>query len=167
MDTSTTNPLLDTDALPRFAEITPEMIAPALDVALAEHQATVAAIKAAKPTDFASVWLPYERANTRIDAIWSAVSHLHGVADTPDIRAAHAEAQRRLTEHSIAVGQDRDFYDILVGLTTSPDFAALPVADRVAVEHAVRDFRLSGVSATPCRCDTADQIASMRVFARS
>ena len=146
MDTSTTNPLLDTDALPRFAEITPEMIAPALDVALAEHQATVAAIKAAKPTDFASVWLPYERANTRIDAIWSAVSHLHGVADTPDIRAAHAEAQRRLTEHSIAVGQDRDFYDILVGLTTSPDFAALPVADRVAVEHAVRDFRLSGVA---------------------
>ena len=46
MDTSTTNPLLDTDALPRFAEITPDMIAPALDVALAEHHATVAAIKA-------------------------------------------------------------------------------------------------------------------------
>ena len=86
MDTSTTNPLLVTGALPRVAEITPEMFAPALDVALSEHQATVAAIKAAKPTDFASVWLPYERANTRIDAIWSAVSHLHGVADTPDKR---------------------------------------------------------------------------------
>jgi oligopeptidase A len=142
----TTNPLLDTEALPRFAEITPDMIAPALDVALADHQATVAAIKADRPIDFAAVWLPYERANTRIDAIWSAVSHLHGVADTPDIRAAHAEAQRRLTEHSIAVGQDRDFFDILVALTSSPDFAALPVADRVAVEHAVRDFRLSGVA---------------------
>ena len=147
MDPSpTTNPLLDTEALPRFAEITPDMIAPALDVALADHQATVAAIKADRPTDFAAVWLPYERASTRIDAIWSAVSHLHGVADTPEIRAAHAEAQRRLTEHSIAVSQDRDFFDILVALTSSPDFAALPVADRVAVEHAVRDFRLSGVA---------------------
>ena len=33
----TTNPLLDPEALPRFAEITPDMIAPALDVALAVH----------------------------------------------------------------------------------------------------------------------------------
>lgn len=141
-----TNPLLDTQALPRFAEIRADMIAPALDVALAEHDATVAAIKAAKPTDFAAAWLPYERANTRIEALWAAVSHLHGVADTPEIRAAHAEAQARLTEHAMKVGQDRDFYDILVALTASPAFADLPIADRVAVEHAVRDFQLSGVA---------------------
>ena len=80
-----TNPLLDTLALPRFAEITADMIAPALDVALAEHDAAVAAIKADKPTDFAAAWLPYEHANTRIEALWSAVLHLHGVTDTPEI----------------------------------------------------------------------------------
>ena len=141
-----TNPLLDTLALPRFAEITADMIAPALDVALAEHDAAVAAIKADKPTDFAAAWLPYEHANTRIEALWSAVLHLHGVTDTPEIRAAHAEAQARLTEHAMKVGQDRDFYDILVALTASPAFAELPLADRVAVEHAVRDFQLSGVA---------------------
>ncbi|MCU6453182.1 M3 family metallopeptidase [Sphingomonas sp. A2-49] len=142
----TTNPLLDTLALPRFAEITPALIAPALDAAIADHAATVAAITTARPTTFAEAWLPLERANVALDAIWSAVSHLHAVADTPALRAAHAEGQARLVENAMAVGQNRDLYDVLVALSVSPDFAGLPVADRVAVEHAIRDFTLSGVA---------------------
>jgi oligopeptidase A len=145
-DAFMTNPLLDTLALPRFDAITPAMIAPALDAAIADHQTVVAAITAARPTDFASAWLPLERANVALDAIWSAVSHLHGVADTPELRTAHAEGQARLVENAMAVGQNRDLYEVLVALSASPDFGELPLADRVAVEHAIRDFTLSGVA---------------------
>ena len=42
--TDTTNPLLDTRALPRFAEITADHIAPALDEALTRHAATIEAL---------------------------------------------------------------------------------------------------------------------------
>jgi oligopeptidase A len=67
-----TNPLLDTLSLPRFAELSPDQIAPALDEAIARHEAMVEALTTARPTDFAGAWLPYERANTEIGAIWSA-----------------------------------------------------------------------------------------------
>ena len=56
------NPLLDTIALPRFAEIVPEQIAPALDAALADHEAMVETLTTTRPAAFADVWLPYERA---------------------------------------------------------------------------------------------------------
>jgi oligopeptidase A len=141
-----TDALLDPLTLPHFTEITPDRIGPALDQAIAEHEAAVAAIVAARPTSFAEAWLPLERADAVVSALWSAVSHLHGVADTPELRAAHAAGQARLVENAMKVGQNRDLYDVLVGVSTAPEFAELPVADRVAVEHAIRDFTLSGVA---------------------
>ena len=58
--TDTTNPLLDTRALPRFAEITADHIAPALDDALARHAATIETLVRDKPVTFADAWLPFE-----------------------------------------------------------------------------------------------------------
>ncbi|KQS02026.1 oligopeptidase A [Sphingomonas sp. Leaf357] len=141
-----TAPLLDPLSLPHFSEITPEAILPALDIAIAEHEAVVATLTATRPSGFAEAWLPFERAENALDALWSAVSHLHGVADTPELRAAHAEGQKRLIENSMKVEQNRELYDVFVALSVSPEFADLPVADRVAVEHAIRDFTLSGVA---------------------
>jgi len=138
--------LLDPLTLPRFDLITPDVILPTLDAAIAEHEAVIERLTATRPTTFAEAWLPYERANTMLGGFWSAVSHLHGVADTPELRAAHAEGQKRLVANGMKVAQNRDLYDVLVALTVSPGFAALPDADRIAVEHAVRDFALSGVS---------------------
>lgn len=144
-----TNPLLDTLALPRFGEIRPEQIAPALDQAIAEHRAVVARIVETRPTCFADAWMPLERAEAAIAGIWSAVSHLHGVADTPELRAAYAAGQVRLVENQLQVMQNQALYDVLVALTRTADFASLPPADRAAVEHMVRDFRLSGVALAP------------------
>ncbi|GGB23312.1 oligopeptidase A [Sphingomonas metalli] len=140
------NPLADTLSLPRFAEITPDAISPALDAAIARHAEAVAAVVAARPNRFAEAWLPLERADTALDSLWSTVSHLHGVADTPALREAHAAGQARLVEHGMKVAQNRDLYEVLVALSADPDFAGLAEADRVAVERAIRDFTLSGVA---------------------
>ena len=139
----TTDTLLDPLALPDFAALTPDAIAAALDAAIARHADAVATVTRDRPTTFEGAWLPLERAEAGIDALWSAVSHLHGVADTPELRAAHAAGQEKLVEHAMAVAQNRDLYDVLTALEASPGFAALPQADRVAVEHAIRDFRLA------------------------
>nr|WP_086011756.1 M3 family metallopeptidase [Sphingomonas elodea] len=141
-----TNPLLDTLALPHFDAIHPDQIAPALDAVIAEHQAAVERVIASESRSFDDVWMPLERAETAIDALWSTVSHLRGVADTPELRAAHAAGQARLIENQLAVMQNQALYEVLVALTATPDFAARPQADRAAVEHMVRDFRLSGVA---------------------
>lgn len=144
--TDTTNPLLDTRALPRFAEITAAHIGPALDDALARHAATIETLVRDKPVAFADAWLPLERAEAELGAIWAAVSHLHSVADSPELRAAYQKGEQRLVTNSIMVGQNRALYEVFEALAATPEFAALPQADRVAVEHALRDFRLSGVA---------------------
>jgi len=144
--TESPNPLLDTRALPRFAEITADHIAPALDDALARHAATIETLVRDKPVTFAEAWLPLERAEAELGAIWAAVSHLHAVADSPELRTAYQEGEQRLVTNSIMVGQNRELYEVLEALAATPEFAALSQADRVAVEHALRDFRLSGVA---------------------
>lgn len=141
-----TDTLLDPLVLPDFTALTPEAIAPALDAAIARHAEAVATVTRDRPTTFGEAWLPLERAEAGVDALWSAVSHLRGVADTPELRAAHAAGQEKLVAHFMAVAQNRDLYDVLTALEASAGFADLPQADRVAVEHAVRDFRLAGVA---------------------
>lgn len=143
------NPLLDTIALPRFAEVVADQIAPALDVALANHEATIETLTTTRPTDFSSVWLPYERANTQISAVWSTVSHLYGVADTPALRTAYLDGQKRLVENDMKVGQNPALHDILVALRDSAEFRVLSDEDRVAVEREIRSFTLSGVALEP------------------
>jgi len=144
-----TNPLLDTAGLPHFDAIMPEQIAPALNKVLADHHAVVSAITKERPNDFAHAWLPLERADTAIDAVWSTVSHLKGVADTPELRAAHAAGQELLVQNRMEVLQNRDLYDVLVGLSNTDEFTVLPDADQIAVERAIREFTLAGVALEP------------------
>ncbi|MFD1033509.1 M3 family metallopeptidase [Sphingomonas hankookensis] len=141
-----TNPLLDTLALPRFGEIKPDHVADALDRVLSDHQTVVAKIVETRPTSFDEAWMPLERADAAIGAVWSAVSHLHGVGDTPELRAAYAAGQKRLVENELQVMQNQALFEVLVALTATTGFAELAPADRAAVEHMVRDFTLSGVS---------------------
>lgn len=145
-DDTDMNPLLDGSAMPRFDEVTPEHVAPAIDDLIARHNAVVAGLVEARPADFAAAWLPLERIDAEMDLAWSIVSHLHSVADTPELRAAHAAGQARLVEHGMRVGQNRALYEIQESLTRSADFDALPIADQAAVRRSLRGFVLSGVA---------------------
>lgn len=141
--------LLDPLSLPRFSALTAEAIGPVLDTALADYEAVVERLVIEKPTTFEEVWLPFERATTAIDTLWSAVSHLKAVADTPALRVAHAAGQARLVEVMTRVSQNSALHKLLVDLSATPAFAQLPDADRVAVERAIRDFRFAGVTLGP------------------
>lgn len=140
------NPLLKTLELPRFDDIRPDQIEAALDQVITDHQAVVRRLVETRPLGFAEAWMPLERADSAIAGVWSAVSHLHGVADTPELRAAFVAGQARLVENHLQVMQNKALYEVLVALTTTRDFATRPEADRAAVEHMLRDFRLAGVA---------------------
>lgn len=143
------NRLLDPLALPSFSTLTSEHIGPALDAALANYEKAVDAVIARGSSRFQDAWMPIERAENCIDALWSAVSQLKAVADTPQLRAAHAAGQARLVEVRTRVLQNRELYESLIAMSASAEFAGLPEADRVAVEHRLRAFRLRGVALEP------------------
>ncbi|KHL24675.1 oligopeptidase A [Croceibacterium mercuriale] len=147
------NPLLDPLSHPDFPALTPAAIGPALEEALAHHRAVVSDIVARRPTSFAEAWLPFERAETIIDSLWSAVTHLSGVADTPELRAAEAAGKVLVVENALEVEQNRDLFEVFSALAASPEMAAGDPADRAALAHAIRGFTLSGVALEPAARD--------------
>ncbi|HTV85521.1 MAG TPA: M3 family metallopeptidase [Dyella sp.] len=141
------NPLLADDALPAFSHIHPDQVGPAIDALLAQSRAGIAALTApGAPRDFASVMLPQERLEQRIAHAWSPVSHLHSVADSDALRKVYGPAEEKLTDHALEVGQNRDLYAAVQAVADAPGFSMLPRPQRALVEHALRDFKLSGVA---------------------
>ncbi len=141
------NPLLADDILPAFSQICPEHVTPAIETILAEYRAGIDALLApGAPRDFAAVMLTQERLEQRLARAWAPVSHLHSVADNEALRKVYGPAEEQLTNHAIELGQNRDLYGAVQALADAPDFAGLPRPQRALVEHALRDFRLSGVA---------------------
>jgi len=141
------NPLLAAAALPPFDAIRPEHVLPAVEATLAEYRRAVDALTAASgERTFDNTMLPQEVLESRLEQVWSPVSHLHAVCDTEALRAVYGEAEQRLSEHATELGQNRELYAAVKAVADAPGFAALPRAARTLVEHALRDFRLSGVA---------------------
>ncbi|MFA6231452.1 MAG: M3 family metallopeptidase [Rhodanobacter sp.] len=141
------NPLLRDDTLPAFSQIRPEHVPPAIDALLADYRDAINDLLAAgAPRDFARMMLTQERLEQRLARAWAPVSHLHSVVDSEALRAVYGPAEEKLTEHAIELGQNRDLYAAVQSLADAADFAGLSRAERALVEHALRDFRLSGVA---------------------
>src|ERR1041384_6037083 len=137
------NPLLDFSGLPRFSELRPEHVTPAVDQLLAEGRAVIAAVTHAGPgwDDFVA---PLEDANERIGRAWGQVAHLHAVMDSPPLREAYNANLPKVTQYWTELGQNEALFAKFKQLQASPAFAALNAARKKIVENAIRDFRLGG-----------------------
>ncbi|KVV54364.1 oligopeptidase A [Burkholderia ubonensis] len=140
-----TNPLLDFSGLPRFGEIRPEHVTPALDTLLADaNRAVDAASASATPATWADVVEAVERATEPLGRAWGVVGHLNAVADTPELRAAYGENLPRVTEFWSSVGQNLALYEKYKAIAASAEYATLSVERKKILDNALRDFRLSG-----------------------
>jgi len=137
------NPLLDFSGLPRFAEVKPEHVAPAIDELIAEGRKTIEAVKQAPPTWPAFV-APLEDANERLGRAWSQVAHLHAVMDNPPLREAYNANLPKVSQYWTELGQDLALFQKYKELERSPQFAELSAARKKIVDNALRDFRLGG-----------------------
>ncbi|MGH8215920.1 MAG: M3 family metallopeptidase [Rhodanobacteraceae bacterium] len=148
----TDNPLLSDAQLPAFSKIRAADVEPAIDTILAGYQSGIDALTASmsprqsQSDMFEHVMLESERLDQRLARAWAPVSHLHAVADTRELRAAYDAALEKITDFESALGQNRDFRAAVQAVDDAPGFAQRPRAERALVEHALRDFRLSGVA---------------------
>ena len=105
------NPLLAASGLPPFADIRPEFVTPAMDELLAQADAALERVVGPEvPPDFDAMSAVLTVATERLSRSWRAVEHLTGVADTPELRAAHAENLPRVTEFFTRQGADERLY---------------------------------------------------------
>ncbi|BDU58424.1 oligopeptidase A [Limnohabitans sp. MORI2] len=139
------NPLLNFVDLPLFDSIEPAHIAPALDELL---PAADAALEQVTAVDFPAEWSRMasvlDVATERLSRAWGAISHLHSVADTPELRAAYAEALPRVTEFWTRLGADERLY----AKYKTMDVNSLNAEQKHAHSLAMRNFVLSGAELT-------------------
>ncbi len=139
------NPLLDFADLPRFAEVRPDHITPAVDQVLATARATVQASTAeAVPATWDAVLAPLTDATEKISWVWDPVSHLNAVVNSPELREAYNSNLAKISEFYTELGQNLALFAKVKALATSADYASLSPARRQIIEHQLRDFRLSG-----------------------
>jgi oligopeptidase A len=135
-----TNPLLAATDLPDYAAIRPEHVVPAVEQAIADHALAMeaCAARAGDPALLAAK----DAADVELGRVWGVVSHLTMVANTPELRAAHAQAQPLIDTHYSAVGQNSALYQALAAI----DKDALSSGEQRALGLALKDFELSGVA---------------------
>ncbi len=140
------NPLLDFSGLPRFADIRPEHVGPAVDTLLARNRALVAQLgQLAEAPGWDNFVTPLDDANEQLSRAWGQVSHLNAVMNTPELREVYNANLPRLTQYYTELGQDAALYGRFKALRASPGFDAA-ARERVRwVDNELRDFRLSGV----------------------
>ncbi len=144
------NPLLDFRGLPRFTEIRPEHVEPALDAVLAQNRAERESLLAAgRHHTWDSFAQPMEDMDERLGRLWSPVSHLNAVMNSESLRAAYNRCLPKLSDYQTELGQDERVYRAYKAIAADPAFAAVSAAQKKIIEHTLRDLRLSGAELDP------------------
>jgi oligopeptidase A len=139
------NPLLDFTDLPLFDQVRPEHVAPAIATLLDKADKALATVT---QPDFPSRWNDIAEvldvATEELGRAWGVVSHLNGVADTPELRAAYNEALPKVTDFWTRLGSDERLYAKYKAI----DPATLDAEQRQAQTNAIRNFVLGGAELT-------------------
>jgi oligopeptidase A len=150
MDTPRYRAWLDAQGLPPFAAIAPEDIEPAIRELLQRERALVARLEQLPNPTFAAFVEPLEEMSHRIARAWSPVGHLHGVRNTPELRAAYNACLPLLSDFQTDLGQSEALYRNYQQVAAR-EAATLTPAQRRTVELALREFRLAGVALDTAR----------------
>jgi oligopeptidase A len=139
------NPLLDFSGLPRFGDIRPEHVTPAVDALLEENRALVerCATAAEAPT-WDSFVAPLDDANERLSRAWGQVGHLNAVMNSPELREVYNGNLPRISAYYTELSQDERLYAKFKALHSGPEFERLGRERRKIIENELRDFRLGG-----------------------
>jgi oligopeptidase A len=141
------NPLLQDFDLPPYSVIRPEHIEPAIDTILADNRAAIAELlkQQSGTPNWKGLVLVLDELNARLGRAWSPVSHLNAVCNNAELRAAYEACLPKLSEYATELGQNRALFQAYEALASSPQAEGFEVAQTTILEHALRDFRLSGI----------------------
>lgn len=142
-----TNPLLQAFDLPPYSAIRPEHVEPAVEQILADNRAAMSLLleqQAADPS-WDGLVLALDELGARLGRAWSPVSHLNAVCNSAELRAAYEACLPKLSEYWTEIGQNQPLFQAYQALAESPAAAGFDVAQKTILEHALRDFRLSGI----------------------
>jgi oligopeptidase A len=150
---SSPSPLLRGQGLPPFAAITPDQVNTAIPALLEQLNDELSLLEdqlerrlgqatgGGAPLTWAEVMDPLHHLGERLRWSWGVVSHLNGVCNTPELRAAHQSQQGAVVAFGSRAGQSRPIYRALEQLAAQP----LDATQQRIVAAELRDMQLRGV----------------------
>ena len=139
------NPLLFFSGLPKFDEVKPAHISPAVDSLIAEGRALVEQLATSSETPtWENFALKLEDHSEKLARAWSQVGHMNAVVNSPELREAYNDNLAKLTDYGSDISQDERLYAKFKAIQASNDFAKLTPTQQTIINHEVRDFKLGG-----------------------
>jgi len=144
-------PLLAGQGLPNFGAITPDQVEQAIPHLLAELNGELTELETSldarladgPPLGWAEVMDPLHHLGERLRWSWGVVSHLNGVCNTPELRAAHQQQQGQVVAFGNRAGQSRSLYRALQAL--DQEGSELDATQKRILQAELRDMQLRGV----------------------
>lgn len=139
------NPLLNFSGFPKFNEVKPEHISPAIDLLIAEGRQLVEQLATSSelPT-WDNFVLKLEDHSEKLGRAWSQVGHMNAVVNSPELREAYNDNLQKLTDFGSDLSQDERLYEKFKAIQSSQEFKQLTKTQQTIINHEVRDFKLGG-----------------------
>lgn len=154
---TSTNPLLDQNGLPKFASIEPSNLTPAVTVLLEKMEQDFASFEEKiSEKDFVKSYetlLPeLERMQFPLGYVWGVAGHLNGVKNSDDLRKAYEENQPKIVTSFSKFSQSKPLFDAMSAVEEAWDNDASSADDdfylaqkKRAVKNNLRSMKLGGV----------------------
>ncbi len=141
-----TNPFLDTAFEVRWSQHTPELIAPAIEAAIARAQASIDAIatRDLATLTYDNTFLALERATEELNYAWGKVTHLQSVADSPSLRDAHNALLPAVSAFFARIPLNPELWARLKAFASTPTAAAFTGIHRRFIDETVEEFKQAG-----------------------
>jgi len=143
------NPLLASklNELPIFSKIDSEHVKPALEVILQKNRAALKQLL--ERTDNYTwenlVW-PLEILEGELNDVWSIVSHLNAVKNTPAFNLAYQAALTQFSSYSTEIKHNEKLYKAFQSIANSAEYSTLTEPQKKIVENSLRNFKLFGIN---------------------
>jgi oligopeptidase A len=134
-----------TSGLPKFNEITPDHIEPAITRLLAEAMKRLEDLESDIQPTWKGLIEPIEAMGLPFEYSWGPIGHLLNVKNTEDLRKAHEAMLPKVVEFSLRMGQSKPIYDGLVEIKDGTEWGGLDDAQRRVIELKIRDAKHAGV----------------------
>ena len=139
------NPLLYFSGLPKFNEVKPDHVSPAIDSLISEGRASVEQLATSQETPtWENFAIKLEDHSEKLGRAWSQVGHMNSVVNSPELREAYNDNLQKLTDFGCDLSQDERLYAKFKTIQASVGFKNLTPTQQTIINHEVRDFKLGG-----------------------
>lgn len=133
-------------ALPRFSDIHPDRVEPTIKSMLDKNREKLKQLLANQSEyTWDNLMQPLEQMGNELHNVWSPISHLHAVMESPALRDAYNNTIEHLTEYHTEISQNEDLFRAISSIAENPAFQSLSPAQKKIIENDIRDFKLAGI----------------------